>query len=463
MIRQYIGARYVPLIFNNNGSNEWVNGIAYEPLTIVTYMNNSYTSVKSVPANAGNPSIATEYWANTGNIPGIITSLQNDVSALQTEEIENDRRFNERYTLNDRSFIIGGDSYTHPDYGDIAAKIGNYLGKTYIDACQNGSSFSGAATNLTWLNALQNATGSMTSDEKEQITDIIMIGGINDSYPISYFDSLIGETATEYTAWLYTVTKIQEFADYCLNNFPNAQISLAFCGNAIDGVDPYNRTYLNVARAMNAWQYVCGERHNLRWIPNVVYPMHNYLYMRNDGVHPTSDGGSVIAKMISDFMIGGIPSYDEGHNQAARFSKIIQGSNVDASITQAVVHGNTYARITDNLTSLFLGQWLEVTFNNNQTAKTLNSGDWVNILEYEYKEIGFGKGLISFPCKVISFNFDGGGGSAGTEIPACILVIERGIIKLRILFADLNTQTTSIQSTKLHIFVEPYTYNTLMN
>ena len=44
--RQYIGARYVPKFFDNNGSTEWVKGIGYEPLTIVTYLNNSFTSKK---------------------------------------------------------------------------------------------------------------------------------------------------------------------------------------------------------------------------------------------------------------------------------------------------------------------------------------------------------------------------------------------------------------------------------
>ena len=83
MNRQYIGARYVPKIFDNNGSNEWVNGITYEPLTIVTYLNNSYTSKKPVPSTAGAPNIATEYWANTGNYVGVVSELTEKVSDLE--------------------------------------------------------------------------------------------------------------------------------------------------------------------------------------------------------------------------------------------------------------------------------------------------------------------------------------------------------------------------------------------
>lgn len=67
-VRQYVGARYVPKFFENpNGSAEWIKDTTYEPLTIVTYLNNSYTSKKPVPNTVGNPTDNTEYWANTGN------------------------------------------------------------------------------------------------------------------------------------------------------------------------------------------------------------------------------------------------------------------------------------------------------------------------------------------------------------------------------------------------------------
>jgi hypothetical protein len=60
--RQYVGARYVPKFAD---PVEWSNVGGYEALTIVTYLGNSYTSKKPVPAGVdiGN----TEYWVNTGN------------------------------------------------------------------------------------------------------------------------------------------------------------------------------------------------------------------------------------------------------------------------------------------------------------------------------------------------------------------------------------------------------------
>lgn len=67
-IRQYIGARYVPKLFEHEGSNDWVANIAYEPLTIVLRNGSSYTSKISVPATISTPpENDSEHWVLTGN------------------------------------------------------------------------------------------------------------------------------------------------------------------------------------------------------------------------------------------------------------------------------------------------------------------------------------------------------------------------------------------------------------
>lgn len=85
-VLQYIGARYVPTFYNNSdGTTEWRSGVAYEPLTIVSYNNNSYTSRKPVPAEIGNPSQNNEYWAQTGVYNAQIGQLQNEVATLRND------------------------------------------------------------------------------------------------------------------------------------------------------------------------------------------------------------------------------------------------------------------------------------------------------------------------------------------------------------------------------------------
>ena len=82
--RQYIGARYVP-IFGRKGetSIEWDNTKPYEPLTIVLYEGNSYTSRQTVPIGVD---ISDEYfWANTGNYNAQIEAYRQSVNNLSEQ------------------------------------------------------------------------------------------------------------------------------------------------------------------------------------------------------------------------------------------------------------------------------------------------------------------------------------------------------------------------------------------
>ncbi len=75
----YIGARYVPKFSDTPGS-EWDNSIQYEPLTIVLYQGNSYTSKTFVPVGVD---ISNEmYWAQTGNYDAQVESYKNEVEKL---------------------------------------------------------------------------------------------------------------------------------------------------------------------------------------------------------------------------------------------------------------------------------------------------------------------------------------------------------------------------------------------
>lgn len=61
-VTQYIGSRYVPLFAD---PIEWSNQNTYEPLTIVLYQGNSFTSKQAVPR--GVDITNEDFWAETGN------------------------------------------------------------------------------------------------------------------------------------------------------------------------------------------------------------------------------------------------------------------------------------------------------------------------------------------------------------------------------------------------------------
>ncbi len=71
---QYIGARYVPMF---SDPLDWDSTKAYEPLTIVYYLGNSYTSRQSVPT--GIDIANTDFWALTGNYNAQIEAYRKEV------------------------------------------------------------------------------------------------------------------------------------------------------------------------------------------------------------------------------------------------------------------------------------------------------------------------------------------------------------------------------------------------
>ena len=82
--RRYVGERYVP-IFGRKGeeSIQWDNSAPYEPLTIVLYQGNSYTSRQFVPI--GVDITNQEFWALTGNYNALIELYHNEsISAFDT-------------------------------------------------------------------------------------------------------------------------------------------------------------------------------------------------------------------------------------------------------------------------------------------------------------------------------------------------------------------------------------------
>ena len=82
---QYIGARYVPKFYDNpdTGDMTWKSGVPYEPLTVVTFGGNSYTSKIPVAGTVGDPASNPAYWAKTGDYNAAIEGLQEEISELQ--------------------------------------------------------------------------------------------------------------------------------------------------------------------------------------------------------------------------------------------------------------------------------------------------------------------------------------------------------------------------------------------
>jgi hypothetical protein len=85
---QYIGSRYVPILGRKgDDSIEWDNSGTYEPLTIVLYQGNSYTSRQFVPV--GIEITNQDYWANTGNYNPQIEQYRQEVAQVVSDNAAN--------------------------------------------------------------------------------------------------------------------------------------------------------------------------------------------------------------------------------------------------------------------------------------------------------------------------------------------------------------------------------------
>ena len=117
-VREYIGARYVP-IFGRAGEETivWDNLAPYEPLTIVTHNGNSYTSRQYVPA--GIDITNTQYWALTGNYNAQIDQYRAEVAT-----------YNGRITANAEAIAANAEAITQQgeDIEELNERFANVTG-----------------------------------------------------------------------------------------------------------------------------------------------------------------------------------------------------------------------------------------------------------------------------------------------------------------------------------------------
>lgn len=127
-VRQYIGARYVAKIYVNSldpSSADWESGVAYEPLTMVTYNSSSYISRKAVAASVGNPVANPEYWAVTGLYNGQIIALDSRITALETDvsQLQYTRKFAPKYITVTADGVKDCKTLLNELHGSLAALI----------------------------------------------------------------------------------------------------------------------------------------------------------------------------------------------------------------------------------------------------------------------------------------------------------------------------------------------------
>ena len=296
--RQYIGNRYVPLIFKNpDGTANWLSGVSYEALTIVTYANSSFTSRIPVPASVGAPNENPDYWAETGNYNEQVEKYRQEVQNLTNEfnsfQTETENRLDNIEKEISKQLVIIGDSY------GVDESVGGQSWATLIKRAYNCYSSmvggTGFASDYYMEQNFLSQLKSLSIPDRDKIEQIVIMGGANDGNLLN--DETISETQLK--------IRIDEFMNYCATNFKNAIVKVAFVGWS--RLNERFNAYVNCA---------AFYREETMKFKNGAYNgagetiMHNNGFInRDDKIHPTGDASIHLAEFCSSMI----------NNQAYRF------------------------------------------------------------------------------------------------------------------------------------------------
>ena len=290
-VRQYIGARYVPSFFSDeNGSTEWKRGLAYEALTIVTYLGNSYTSKKTVPV--GIEITNTEYWVLTGSYNSQIESYKEEVEKLKK-------------SLVTKNVLCIGDSYLAYNSQEMESSSWGAFLRIYLGENNNvtlnglgGSGFVGNATK-TFEDLLRESYNNMSEEERENISDVVVCGGLNDASAI----------ADAKTTMSNVTTAMRTFFANAISYFPNAKIHVGCIGWMNTGFknrDSYISQLRNIVEVYRKAPYysTAGKVSYLNGVEYVMAGLPSNYY-KADLIHPTASASSELGISIYNALLTG--------------------------------------------------------------------------------------------------------------------------------------------------------------
>lgn len=278
---------------------------------------NEETDIRGEADAALHREILAEKTARENADTNIQTALQNNINREANTRQEADTNLNNRITQTadtlsgviasrefnwyNRKFLFCGDSYGDEEGEWPSLLISNYnlAGRAY-NLCVSGAGFVSGGSPYLFIEQIQNFVEAHP-DELSSITDIVVCGGLNDSfsYDISTYSTVQNAMGT--------------FDTYVKSVMPYAKISLGYIGNGNDtaqGSLISGRVY--ACRQVCRYIYYT-QASRLGW--NIL---HNVEYLLTgspanigaDGVHPSSFGNYDLAIGIGQALISGSADYN---------------------------------------------------------------------------------------------------------------------------------------------------------
>lgn len=296
---QYIGSRYVP-VFGRKGEDsiEWDNTGTYEPLTIVLYRGNSYTSRQFVPV--GVEITNQKYWANTGNYNAQIEQYRQEVMAFDARITKNTNDIAAVKTVTDNleshvgtEFIVIGDSWSDTDpstttYIKWPVTFQKYTRMNIHNYARNGASVVGSAPDPgqsgNFLGQVSKAIND-TSFDHSKVELIVIMGGVNDYRSGRTFS----DVADAWSGHIASLTAA--FPKARIVSFLNYQIFLSR--------DEWNWT--NLAKRIIRERSGCPVHSMIGWVSGSQFIA--------DKVHPNNAGYRQLCSNMIACCFGGNPIF----------------------------------------------------------------------------------------------------------------------------------------------------------
>ena len=202
--------------------------------------------------------------------------------------------------LTDRHYICISDSY-----GQTPSEAGSWIGclQSYMNIPNDhfwrnqygGSGFAGVNDHPFEV-LLTEVAGTMTTEEQESITDIVIGGGFNDANAIRL--SLKTDSDVR--------TAINSCLAYIRSTFPNANTYVFMPGWGIA------KEYHSMLRGIiNIYEQTIMENEKVAFIDGVNW-LHRYALLDSTLFHPNAVGATCIAKSIASVLNGGTVFCDMG-------------------------------------------------------------------------------------------------------------------------------------------------------
>lgn len=198
------------------------------------------------------------------------------------EDMQNEIKY-----LKNKKYIFLGDSYGtgQNELGEQTIPwttlVPQYLGLSNNDYIANSSNGSGFNHGKTFLAQLQEVANTITN--KNEITDIVIVGGYNDRY--------------------HTInvikTAMNTFFNYAKTTFPRAKLKLAEVG--------WSRVYdtrQSIANNSLPAYTQCGQ-YGCQYLKNTEFILHDYSLFSGDKYHPNQNGQNELAKYLTDAILNG--------------------------------------------------------------------------------------------------------------------------------------------------------------